>query len=186
MFEPRLEERPKPPRRRSRDSPKSRRARKDAFTSACFRRPTSPSIFFTQILHRNHPDGRQGLEPGVINVETRSLDKPKLQSLDRLPFKTVAGYGAGDFGFNLAFSLSTLIPALLLHRRGRHHRRRGRHHVPGRPAVGRGRRPAGRPAGGSDDDPLGQVPAVPHVRRGAAAVHELPGLPRAGQLRAAA
>ena len=35
------------------------------------------------------------------------LDKPKLRSLDRLPFKTVAGYGAGDFGFNLAFSLST-------------------------------------------------------------------------------
>src|SRR3954447_931985 len=31
----------------------------------------------------------------------------ELRSLDRLPFKTVAGYGAGDFGFNLAFSLST-------------------------------------------------------------------------------
>ncbi len=31
----------------------------------------------------------------------------KLKSLDKLPFKTVAGYGAGDFGFNLAFSLST-------------------------------------------------------------------------------
>jgi glucuronide carrier protein len=27
--------------------------------------------------------------------------------LHRLPFKTVAGYGAGDLGFNLAFSLST-------------------------------------------------------------------------------
>lgn len=36
-----------------------------------------------------------------------SLDTPKLTSLERLPFKTVAGYGAGDFGFNLAFSLST-------------------------------------------------------------------------------
>jgi glucuronide carrier protein len=35
------------------------------------------------------------------------LEKPKIRSLDRLPFKTVAGYGAGDFGFNLAFSLST-------------------------------------------------------------------------------
>ena len=35
------------------------------------------------------------------------LDKSKLRSLERLPFKTVAGYGAGDFGFNLAFSLST-------------------------------------------------------------------------------
>ena len=35
------------------------------------------------------------------------LEKPKLRSLDRLSFKTVAGYGAGDFGFNLAFSLST-------------------------------------------------------------------------------
>jgi glucuronide carrier protein len=35
------------------------------------------------------------------------LDKSKIRSLDRLPFKTVAGYGAGDFGFNLAFSLST-------------------------------------------------------------------------------
>ena len=35
------------------------------------------------------------------------LDKSKLRSLDRLPFKTIAGYGAGDFGFNLAFSLST-------------------------------------------------------------------------------
>ncbi|HET9871832.1 MAG TPA: glycoside-pentoside-hexuronide (GPH):cation symporter [Propionibacteriaceae bacterium] len=31
----------------------------------------------------------------------------KLTSLQRLPFKTVAGYGAGDFAFNLAFSLST-------------------------------------------------------------------------------
>lgn len=30
-----------------------------------------------------------------------------LRSLERLPFKTVAGYGAGDFAFNLAFSLST-------------------------------------------------------------------------------
>ena len=30
-----------------------------------------------------------------------------LRSMERLPFKTVAGYGAGDFGFNLAFSLST-------------------------------------------------------------------------------
>ena len=30
-----------------------------------------------------------------------------LRSMARLPFKTVAGYGAGDFGFNLAFSLST-------------------------------------------------------------------------------
>lgn len=35
------------------------------------------------------------------------VDKSELRSLDRLPFKTVAGYGAGDFGFNLAFSLST-------------------------------------------------------------------------------
>ena len=35
------------------------------------------------------------------------LDKSKLRSLERLPFKTIAGYGAGDFGFNLAFSLST-------------------------------------------------------------------------------
>ena len=30
-----------------------------------------------------------------------------LRSLERLPFKTVAGYGAGDFACNLAFSLST-------------------------------------------------------------------------------
>jgi glucuronide carrier protein len=30
-----------------------------------------------------------------------------LRSMERLPFKTVAGYGAGDFAFNLAFSLST-------------------------------------------------------------------------------
>src|SRR6188472_1049083 len=30
-----------------------------------------------------------------------------LRSMERLPIKTVAGYGAGDFGFNLAFSLST-------------------------------------------------------------------------------
>ena len=27
--------------------------------------------------------------------------------MERLPFKTIAGYGAGDFAFNLAFSLST-------------------------------------------------------------------------------
>jgi len=36
-----------------------------------------------------------------------SRDTPQLKSLQKLPFKTVAGYGAGDFGFNLAFSLST-------------------------------------------------------------------------------
>ncbi len=30
-----------------------------------------------------------------------------LRSMQRLSFKTVAGYGAGDFAFNLAFSLST-------------------------------------------------------------------------------
>ncbi len=30
-----------------------------------------------------------------------------LRSMERLPIKTVAGYGAGDFAFNLAFSLST-------------------------------------------------------------------------------
>ena len=30
-----------------------------------------------------------------------------LRSMERLPAKTVAGYGAGDFAFNLAFSLST-------------------------------------------------------------------------------
>jgi glucuronide carrier protein len=35
------------------------------------------------------------------------LGTPKLKSMERLPWKTVAGYGAGDFGFNLAFSLST-------------------------------------------------------------------------------
>jgi glucuronide carrier protein len=29
-----------------------------------------------------------------------------LKSLERLPFKAVLGYGAGDFGFNLAFSLA--------------------------------------------------------------------------------
>ena len=34
-------------------------------------------------------------------------DTSQLKSLERLPFKTVLGYGAGDFGFNLAFSLST-------------------------------------------------------------------------------
>ena len=27
------------------------------------------------------------------------LDKSKLWSLERLPFKTIVGYGAGDFGF---------------------------------------------------------------------------------------
>lgn len=37
----------------------------------------------------------------------KSPETPNLKSLDRLPFKTFAGYGAGDFGFNLAFSLST-------------------------------------------------------------------------------
>jgi glucuronide carrier protein len=35
------------------------------------------------------------------------VDHQELRSLDRLPVKTVLGYGAGDFGFNLAFSLST-------------------------------------------------------------------------------
>src|SRR6476620_12008231 len=36
-----------------------------------------------------------------------SPNTPHLKSLDKLPLKTVIGYGAGDFGFNLAFSLST-------------------------------------------------------------------------------
>lgn len=36
-----------------------------------------------------------------------NVDHAALRSLDRLPFKTVAGYGAGDFACNLAFSLST-------------------------------------------------------------------------------
>jgi glucuronide carrier protein len=40
-------------------------------------------------------------------MSTLAVDKTEIHSLDRLPFKTVAGYGAGDFGFNLAFSLST-------------------------------------------------------------------------------
>ena len=35
------------------------------------------------------------------------VDQKQLRSLDRLPFKTIAGYGAGDFACNLAFSLST-------------------------------------------------------------------------------
>jgi glucuronide carrier protein len=38
---------------------------------------------------------------------TSTLEKSGLRSLNKLPFKTVAGYGAGDFAFNLAFSLST-------------------------------------------------------------------------------
>ena len=36
-----------------------------------------------------------------------TLDTSKLRSLEKLPIKTVLGYGAGDFAFNLAFSLST-------------------------------------------------------------------------------
>jgi glucuronide carrier protein len=40
-------------------------------------------------------------------MSTAALDTSKLKSLEKLPFKTVAGYGAGDFAFNLAFSLST-------------------------------------------------------------------------------
>jgi glucuronide carrier protein len=38
---------------------------------------------------------------------TATPDTVKLRSLEKLPFKTVAGYGAGDLAFNLAFSLST-------------------------------------------------------------------------------
>lgn len=40
-------------------------------------------------------------------ANTDALEPSKLRSLEKLPFKTVAGYGAGDFAFNLAFSLST-------------------------------------------------------------------------------
>ncbi len=36
-----------------------------------------------------------------------TMDTSKLRSLEKLPIKTVLGYGAGDFAFNLAFSLST-------------------------------------------------------------------------------
>jgi glucuronide carrier protein len=38
--------------------------------------------------------------------QTEELEE-RLPSLDKLPRRTVLGYGAGDFGFNLAFSLST-------------------------------------------------------------------------------
>jgi glucuronide carrier protein len=38
-----------------------------------------------------------------LDVQEKSI----LPALHRLPVKTVAGYGAGDFAFNLAFSLST-------------------------------------------------------------------------------
>ena len=36
-----------------------------------------------------------------------TMDTSRLRSLEKLPIKTVLGYGAGDFAFNLAFSLST-------------------------------------------------------------------------------
>ena len=110
-------------------------------------------------------------------------DAPQLKSMERLPFKTVAGYGAGDFALQPGVQSEHRVPAVLLHRRRRHLRRRGRHHVPGRATVGRLRRPARRPAGRPDHDPVGQVPAVHHVRRDPAAVHELRRVPRADQLR---
>jgi glucuronide carrier protein len=40
-------------------------------------------------------------------TNSAGLDTSKLRSLEKLPLKTVLGYGAGDFAFNLAFSLST-------------------------------------------------------------------------------
>ncbi len=40
-------------------------------------------------------------------AQQEALEPTQLKSLARLPIKTVLGYGAGDFGFNLAFSLST-------------------------------------------------------------------------------
>src|SRR5919106_156833 len=41
----------------------------------------------------------------MSNIDARQ--ESVVPALHRLPFKTVAGYGAGDLGFNLAFSLST-------------------------------------------------------------------------------
>src|SRR3954452_16704638 len=46
----------------------------------------------------------------MANLSTaQQTEEPeeRLPSLDKLPRRTVLGYGAGDFGFNLAFSLST-------------------------------------------------------------------------------
>ena len=97
---------------------------------------------------------------------------------ERLPTRSVVGYGFGDFANNLAFTLST---AFLLYYYT---------DVAGLSAAAvatmffvvrlwdafadlfAGRH--GRP----DDDPHGQVPAVHPVRRRAAAVPELPDLPR--------
>ncbi|MCW2811739.1 MAG: glucuronide transporter, partial [Friedmanniella sp.] len=42
----------------------------------------------------------------TTSQQTEKLEE-HLSSLDKLPRRTVLGYGAGDFGFNLAFSLST-------------------------------------------------------------------------------
>jgi glucuronide carrier protein len=46
------------------------------------------------------------MTPLTTAQQTEKLEG-HLPSLDKLPRRTVLGYGAGDFGFNLAFSLST-------------------------------------------------------------------------------
>ena len=44
-------------------------------------------------------------------LNSAAVETAHLKSLERLPIKTVLGYGAGDFAFNLAFSLSTAYVA---------------------------------------------------------------------------
>ncbi len=57
-------------------------------------------------MFNNHREATQAPNQ-EYRMSSAALDSPKLKSLEKLPFKTVAGYGAGDFAFNLAFSLST-------------------------------------------------------------------------------
>ena len=102
---------------------------------------------------------------------------------ERLPKRSIVGYGLGDFANNLAFTLGHDLPALLLHRRRGHVRCGGRDDVLRRAAVGRRDRHLRRPPRRPDHDAAGQVPPLHPLRWGAAAVPQRADLPRAGRVR---
>ena len=110
---------------------------------------------------------------------TAAIAQQQEAALRPLKWTALVGYGLGDFGCNLAFTLGSTF--LLYYYTD----------VAGLTAAAVGTMFfvvrlwdafadlfAGR-GGGPDHDPLGQVPPVHPLRRRAAAVHELPDLPRA-------
>ena len=125
----------------------------------------------------------RGPYPGVICGYSRNDGHVETQIVGEAADKDRSRIWSRGLRLQPCFQSEHRVPAVLLHRCGGHLRCRGGHHVLGGSAVGCVRRSTGWTAGRPDDDPVGEVPAVHHVRRGPVAVHELPHLPSTGELR---